>query len=113
VYENGNSKTNKAFGSTYEAIATIELGSRLRRKNQLETNGKATVSKGVDKNNFITSEEIIRSRADSLDSNQEIASEEYVEETVANTDAPKVSDQASKYAVYGAVNEDSQVAQKT
>lgn len=113
VYENGNSKTNKAFGSTYEAIATIELGSRLRRKNQLETDGKAMVSKGVDQNNFITSEEIIRSRADSLNSNQEIPSEEYIEETGAITDTLEINDQTSKYAVYGVTDENSQVAQKT
>ncbi|TRZ45375.1 PorP/SprF family type IX secretion system membrane protein [Robertkochia solimangrovi] len=44
-YENGSSQTNKAFGSTWEAIATIDLGPRKMRKNAIPTNGKVVKAK--------------------------------------------------------------------
>ncbi len=97
VYENGTSKTNKAFGSTYEAIATIELGARERRKNIIDIDGKATVSRNVDQANFVTSNDISRSRLDSTDEpdEQQVAAAPHEEEV----------DQTDKYAVYASESE--------
>ena len=96
VYENGTSKTNKAFGSTWEAIATIELGARERRKNVIETDGKATVSRNVDQANYVSSEDISRSRVDHV--NASVADDS--QEAIAVSESEAESDQTDKYAVY-------------
>lgn len=112
VYENGTSKTNKAFGSTYEAIATIELGPRDRRKNQLDTDGKATVSRNVDQENFVTSDDISRSRVDHSDSNLMDSSQNPEEQSIAGAQPEAELDQTDKYAVYADTTKEKPVNQK-
>lgn len=106
VYENGTSKTNKAFGSTYEAIATIELGPRERRKNIIDTDGRATVSKNVDQSNFVSSEDISRSRVNTV--NEETQEDE---QQSTLTDFDPQEDQTNKYAVYASKDQDKESTQ--
>ncbi|EKF56105.1 hypothetical protein I215_04140 [Galbibacter marinus] len=106
VYENGTSKTNKAFGSTYEAIATIELGPRERRKNIIDTDGRATVSKNVDQSNFVNSEDISRSRVNTV--NEETQEDE---QQSTLTDFDPQEDQTNKYAVYASKDQDKESTQ--
>lgn len=106
VYENGTSKTNKAFGSTYEAIATIELGPRERRKNIIDTDGRATVSKNVDQSNFVSSEDISRSRVNTV--NEETQEDE---QQSTLTDIDPQEDQTNKYAVYASKDQDKESTQ--
>ena len=106
VYENGTSKTNKAFGSTYEAIATIELGPRERRKNIIDTDGRATVSKNVDQSNFVSSEDISRSRVNTV--NEETQEDE---QQSTLTDFDSQEDQTNKYAVYASKDQDKESTQ--
>jgi len=106
VYENGTSKTNKAFGSTYEAIATIELGPRERRKYIIDTDGRATVSKNVDQSNFVSSEDISRSRVNTV--NEETQEDE---QQSTLTDFDPQEDQTNKYAVYASKDQDKESTQ--
>src|SRR5690606_8638146 len=96
VYENGTSKTNKAFGSTYEAIATIELGQRERRKNIIDTDGKATVTRNVDQANFVTSDDISRGRADLSRDSTAVNQEQQASQSPQVVEV----DQTDKYALY-------------
>lgn len=112
VYENGTSKTNKAFGSTYEAIATIELGPRDRRKNQLDTDGKATVSRNVDQENFVTSDDISRSRVDHSDSSLMDSPLNTEEQSMAGAQPEAELDQTDKYAVYADTTKEKPANQK-
>src|SRR5690606_14327657 len=91
---------NKAFGSTWEAIATIELGARERRKNVLETDGKATASRNIDQGNYVTSEDISRSRVDHVNTDLTDDSQKAEEESIAVSESEAESDKTDKYAVY-------------
>ncbi|MEL4308279.1 PorP/SprF family type IX secretion system membrane protein [Joostella sp. CR20] len=97
VYETGTTKSNNAFGATYEAIATIELGPRKMRKNPAPSGGKATVSKNVNEEAYITSEEIRRRREEASD---RIANEPITTTTEVAV-AETTDDATSKYAMYG------------
>lgn len=101
VYENGTSKTNKAFGSTYEAIATIELGPRERRKNMIDTDARAIVSKNVDQANFVSADDISRSRLEVPSDSAKTA-----EDQSLLIDAQPQEDQTNKYAVYAASDQE-------
>lgn len=101
VYENGTSKTNKAFGSTYEAIATIELGPRERRKNIIDTDARAIVSKNVDQANFVSADDISRSRLEVPSDNAKTA-----EDQSLLIDVQPQEDQTNKYAVYAASDQE-------
>lgn len=101
VYENGTSKTNKAFGSTYEAIATIELGPRERRKNMIDTDARAIVSKNVDQANFVSADDISRSRLEVPSDNAKTA-----EDQSLLIDVQPQEDQTNKYAVYAASDQE-------
>lgn len=101
VYENGTSKTNKAFGSTYEAIATIELGPRERRKNIIDTDARAIVSKNVDQANFVSADDISRSRLEVPSDSAKTA-----EDQSLLIDAQPQEDQTNKYAVYAASDQE-------
>ncbi|MCX2681854.1 PorP/SprF family type IX secretion system membrane protein [Galbibacter sp. EGI 63066] len=91
-YEMGTSKTNRAFGSTYEAIASIELGPRKMRKNKnlLDQGGNVKPSRNVDDEDFVSSEDIKRKR--------EEAANRMLNEKPGKNDE---DDATSKYAVYG------------
>ncbi|WP_335966797.1 PorP/SprF family type IX secretion system membrane protein [Galbibacter sp. PAP.153] len=97
-YETGTSQTNNAFGSTYEAIATIELGPRKMRKNPAPEGGKAVTSKNVNEEDYISSEEIKRKRAEDANNmvNDKLPETAIVAETQVET-----KDATDKYAVYG------------
>lgn len=101
VYENGTSKTNKAFGSTYEAIATIELGPRERRKNIIDTDARAIVSKNVDQANFVSADDISRSRLEVPSDSAKTA-----EDQSLLIDVQPQEDQTNKYAVYAASDQE-------
>lgn len=101
VYENGTSKTNKAFGSTYEAIATIELGPRERRKNMIDTDARAIVSKNVDQANFVSADDISRSRLEVPSDSAKTA-----EDQSLLIDVQPQEDQTNKYAVYAASDQE-------
>ena len=113
VYENGTSKTNKAFGSTWEAIATIELGARERRKNVLETDGKATVSRNIDQGNYVTSEDISRSRVDHVNTDLTDDSQKAEEESIAVSESEAESDKTDKYAVYAKAQDNASEEKET
>lgn len=108
VYENGTSKTNKAFGSTYEAIATIELGPRERRKNIIDTDARAIVSKNVDQANFVSADDISRSRLEVPSDSAKTA-----EDQTLLIDAQPQEDQTNKYAVYAASDQEAPSAEES
>lgn len=46
TYENGSARTNNAFGSTFEAVATIDLSPRRLPKNEINRNGRIAEGRG-------------------------------------------------------------------
>ncbi|WP_224482962.1 PorP/SprF family type IX secretion system membrane protein [Robertkochia aurantiaca] len=82
-YENGSAQTNNAFGPTIEALATVELGPVIMRKNRLKRNGRLAKAEG-DENEESTSEK--------RSGNSGKAKEAAGQKTAAAND---------KYAVYG------------